>query len=285
MGMMMRPYKGACKKFIFFMMLTVYSAPVRAADAPVLGALAPLNFQAVYSFGLGSMTFGKVGVDIAQKSTGYDMTTDIMSTGIVNMFVQHTSHSVVSAKGKHFPYALVNYETNYQTKKKKKHVTMTYKDGVVTQEEALPPDNRDTRPAVTKAMKDVSVDPLSFIIAMRQKVYEAYQGHKDGFTLYVYDGRRLTQVNFVIVGDTNVAFDKTKAEVVQVDVSRKQIEGFTASEIADARKKDPPLHVYFTRDERMIPILFEAPMWLGTARASLLKECAKGESCLFGITG
>ncbi|MBY0408473.1 MAG: DUF3108 domain-containing protein, partial [Rickettsiales bacterium] len=60
------------------------------------------------------------------------------------------------------------------------------------------------------------------------------------------------------------------------------LEGYTPSELADAQgKKEPPLHVYFTPDERMLPLMFEAKLWLGSVRATFAKECTTAEACAF----
>jgi hypothetical protein len=92
----------------------------------------------------------------------------------------------------------------------------------------------------------------------------------------------LTEVDFAVIGDKTIPIGKSNVAVVQVDVSRKLLEGFTASEMESGKAKEPPVHVYFSHDERLLPLLFELPLWMGTARAVLAKECGKDESCLLG---
>ena len=277
-------YNMSYKKFIFIITLCLAPIPSFAAS-DALGKLAPLDFNAVYSFGFGAVDFGKIGVDISQTPDAYAMSSDIVSTGILNAFLKHSSHTTQTGKGAEFHYSSIDYETHYQTKGKKKYAHILYNDGVVTEEKVEPADDREKRPAVSKALKDQSVTPLGLVIAMQQGIYDSLKHNKEAFSVYMYDGRRLSQIHFALIGDKTMPINGVPTKVVQVDVSRTLLEGYTQSELTDAQKKDPPLHVYFSNDERLIPLLFEVPMWMGSIRATLVKECAKGQSCLFGISG
>ncbi len=277
-------YNTAHKIFICFIGLSLFSAPATAAETNAIPALAPLNYKVIYAFSYAGVNFGKTGIEISQTPTQYDITCDVTSTGIVNAFVKHSSHTTVKATGEGGHYDALVYESNYQTKKKPKYVHMTVKNGEITEEQALPPDNRATRPEVSKEQKDKAVNPLSLIFAMRQGLHDAMVAKKDSFSLLLYDGRRLTQVNFAVIGNTSVPIDKVNTDVVQVDISRKLLEGWTQSELGDGKAKEPVVHAYFSRDARFIPILFEVPMWLGTIRASIAKVCTSDDSCLLGIS-
>ncbi len=283
--MLFSAYNMRRKKIIVIIAMCLFPLPALAAQQP-MGKLAPLNFRGIYDFGYGALTFGKAGVEISQTPESYDMTSDITSTGIVNAFMKHVSHTTATGKGSDFHYATVNYEAHYETKGKKKYAHMIYKDGSVAEEKVLPPDDREKRPAVSKAVKDGSYDPLSLVLAMRQGLYDAMQQGKKSYVVSMYDGRRLYQLTFAVVGEKTYPINGTPAAVVQVDVSRRLLEGFTQSELADANvKKDPPLHIYFSHDERLVPLMFEAPLLIGSVHATLAHECAKGESCLFGLGG
>lgn len=270
------------KTALFFIMLALFMPPARGAEARALPPLLPLTFQGIYHFTYGGIPFGKGGVEISQSAERYQMTADIASTGIVNAFLHHSSHSTATGTGSGFRYPHVRYESQYQTRKKKKYAMLRYENGALAEEKVAPPDNRSSRPAVSRELKDRAVNPLSLILDMRQSLHDAMRDGSQAFSLLLYDGRRLTQVHFRLAGVRTIPIGKALTEVVQVDVSRRLLEGFTSSELADAqKKKDPPLHVYFTHDERLLPLLFEAPLWFGTVRAVLGRECGEGESCLF----
>lgn len=270
------------KKFAFLLFLGVISSPAMA-DSEALGPLAPLNYKAVYHFGYGALTFGKIGLDISQTPDHALMASDVTSTGIMNALLKHSSHSTLDAKGSNYHYNNINYETNYQTKGKKKYAHIVYKNGEVADEKVMPPDDREKRPAVSKELKDKAVTPLGFGMAMRQALYDHLKAKDTHFSLYLYDGRRASEVDFVIVGRKTMPINGTPSDVVQVDMSRKLLEGYTQSELADSTKKEPPLHVYWSHDERLIPLLFEVPMMIGSLSATLAHECGPGESCLLGL--
>ena len=61
--------------------------------------------------------------------------------------------------------------------------------------------------------------------------------------------------------------------------------GFTDSELAEYNKNEPPLTVYFSDDDRLMPLRLETSFWLGMLSATLAKECRTGESCLLGESG
>lgn len=245
---------------------------------------APLHFKGIYEFKMAAIKLGKMGIEVEETSDHYAMIADIISTGLVNTLVKHSSHTTVDASGgKNFIYPNKEYESNYQTRKKKKYVKMVHKDGKLVEEKLVPPDNRAIRPAVADALKKDTVDPLSFLLVMREKLYTAMQEKKDRFTLKLYDGRRLTQVDFVIGGKQNILYNGKKVPVVVVDVTRKLLNGFTASELANHDPNEPVLHLYITNDARLIPLRAEFSFWMGSISAVLAKECRTGESCLLGI--
>jgi hypothetical protein len=258
--------------------------PGMAAETPSEppSGIAPLNIKAVYEFGFTGVRFGKLGVEIEQDAEHYRITSDIITTGLVKIFVKHSSHTTVEGKGKDFIYPDISYQTHYQTKKKKKSAMLVYKDGKVAKESVTPPENRATRPEVEDALKSGSSDPLSLIMRIREALFKAQRAKKDTFSVTYYDARRLTRINFSIIGPKTIMFDRKKTPVIMVDASRKLVAGFTASELASANPNEPPLHIYFSNDERLLPLKLEAQLWMGMVHATLTKECGAQESCLFG---
>ena len=241
------------------------------------------NLKGIYECTFSGVPIGKMGVEIEQTPQHYAITGDIISTGILKMFVNHTSHTSADGSGHNFTYSAINYETHYQTKKKRKSAQMKYQNGVVTQEQVTPPDNRATRPAVPAALKKGSTDPLSLSLRMREALFAARQQHKQNFSLTMYDGRRLTQLDFAIIGPQSVTYNHERVPVITVDVRRKALAGFTDSELGDLNPHEPPLHVYFKDDATLLPLRLELQLFLGTLSASLVKQCLPGESCLLGI--
>ena len=263
--------------FVFlFALANTY--PARAGDA-----LTPINFKGIYQFAFDGLPIGKMGIELEQTPQHYAATSDIMTTGLVGAFVKHLSHTTVDGSGQHYHYTDITYESHYQTRKKKKYVQMVTQNGKLTLENLIPPENHESRSEVDEALKNNAVDPLSFLPQLRYDLFEARAKNEGHFTLNAYDGRRLTQVDFAIAGQKNISYNGQDVRVIDVTASRKQIAGFTKSEIDDFDPHEPILHIYFTDDARLIPIRLEARLMLGILSATLAKECTTGESCLFGI--
>lgn len=201
------------------------------------------------------------------------------------MFVKHSSHTTVDGFGNEdFVTTQATYESHYQTRGKKKYVKMITKNGVTGGEILVPADNPATRPPVAAQQKKNVFDPLTLTLRMREAVWRSLKTDVRQFSLPLYDGRRLTQVHFV-VGDTKkILYKGAKTPVIEVTLSRTLVAGFTKKELDSFDPNEPKARFYFTDDKRFVPIRAEFTSFFGTASATLMKECAKEESCLFGIT-
>lgn len=254
-----------------------------ASPAVAAAPFTPLHFNGLYEVNLGSVRFAKVGIEVEQESDHYSIVMDIAVTGIIKLFTRHTSHTTVDGSGHHFSYPERAYESRYRIKKKRKYVHMVYDAGTVKSQTLEPPENPAKRPPVSADLKKGSYDPLSFILKMRQEMIEASKNGKTAFSVSVYDGRRLTHANFSDVGKKTIRLDGKKTPVVFASVKRELVAGFTASELEDFNPSEPALSIYFSDDERMMPLRLETGFWLGTLSATLVKECRTGESCLLGL--
>lgn len=250
-----------------------------SADDGLTGVKAPESFafKGYYEFGFAGLRFGKLGFEAEQTPQSYSAIADVASSGVLKLFVRHSSHSTVDATA-----TTRAYESHYQTRKKKRHVKLVMEDGKLIEEVLVPSEDGKRRPLVDQALKEAALDPLSFALAMRTRVSEALQTGDKEFTLHVFDGRRLTEANFTVKGPKVLKLDKQKYSVIAVEVRRKLVAGFTDSELADYDPKEPTLTIYFSNDDRLIPMRLEAPLLVGTLYANLVKQCRSGESCLLG---
>jgi hypothetical protein len=253
--------------------LPLCAAPAYA-DMP-----AAVNFKGIYEFSAASIIFGEFGIEAEQTPQHYNVITDVISTGLLKLFLNHTSHTVASGAGKDFAYPQHEYASHYQTKKKLKSAYMLYENSALVKHEIQPPEDPSKRTPVSAELKNSAADPLTLLLRMREQVFRK----KENFSINVFDGRRMTQANFVLRGKQNLLIGDQTIAVIAVDVSRKPLAGFTQSEMADLSANEPVLHMYFSDDAKLIPVRLEVTTWLGTLSATLVKECRTGESCLFGI--
>jgi hypothetical protein len=267
------------------LLFVLLPCPSMAEDALSVINPEPILFKAIYNFELSGISLGKMGIEVQQTPKHYSIVSDIITTGLVKLFVKHSSHTSVDRLGQHdFTYDQGTYESRYQTRNKKKHVKMLIKDGITGQETLVPPDNPITRPPVAAELKHNVFDPLSLTLQMRQELWTALNNNTKQFSIPLYDGRRLTQVNFEVGERKTLRLKDGKVPVIQVNVSRKLIAGFTQKELTDYDPKEGNARFYFSDDKRLVPIRAEARVMFGTISATLAKECGKEESCLFGIT-
>ncbi len=92
---------------------------------------AAIAFKGIYEASFIGIPFAKMGMEIDQTGAHYSAAADIASSGIVNLFTKHTSHTTVKGAGKNFHYSSIDYETHYKTNKKKHYVAMGYENGAL----------------------------------------------------------------------------------------------------------------------------------------------------------
>jgi len=263
---------------ICLIILLTLSCQVRADEA-----LTAVNFKGVYEFGFEGLMFGRAGFEIEQDAKHYNAAADIMSGGIAKLFIHHSSHTTTVATGSNYNYPSIVYESNYHTNKKQRYVKLTYKGGELAEEKIVPPENPERRPPVPQAQKKDAADLLTFILRMRLGLIDAMKQNKQTYNVKAYDGRRLMEIDFTVLGRKHLRGSDDKTAIA-VAVRRKLLAGYTPSELADYDPKEPTLTIYFTDDAKLIPVRFEVPMMIGMLSANLVKECGAGESCLLGVT-
>ena len=271
--------------FNILIILLLLPCHARAGDVP------PIRFKGIYECTLGGIALGEMEIALAQTPDRYHIESDIRTSGLLNLFVKHKSHAAVDAGGQNFSYPDVSYETNYSTRDKKHYVKLVYRNGVMTEDTQIPPENHLKRPEVPLAMKKDAVDPLSFLLKMRQGLWNSLS-HREkvpkatdegAFSVKIYDGNRLTEADFTIEGKQILPYGDKKLPVIKLGLRRKLLAGFTKSELAEYDPKEATLYVYVTDDERLLPVKIETIFMLNMLSARLVRECAVGESCLPGL--
>jgi hypothetical protein len=241
-----------------------------------------IAFRGYYKCSFSGIPFAKVGIHTEQDARNYSATTDILLTGVVSLFTSHSSHSTVDGSGKDYTYNASEYETNYKTKKKKRYVKLNYKGDIFDKETLVPPENPAKRTPVPTQEKNGSYDPLSALLKARMLLIDALEKNKKTFSLNVYDGRRLTKVDFTVLSTRTIRIDGKKVPIVAVQAKRTLIAGFTKSELADHDPQEPPMIMYFSNDEKLFPVRLQANLSFGRLTADLYKTCNAQESCLLG---
>jgi len=139
------------------------------------------------------------------------------------------------------------------------------------------------RPPVPPELKNKAYDPLSLSLALRHALWQATKTGKNDFSLMLFDGRRLTEINASVAGKKTILMGENKVSAIKLAVRRKILAGFTESEKADVDPNEPTLWMYYSDDDRLVPLKIEMGFLFGKIIGTLVKECRTGESCLLGI--
>ncbi len=234
--------------------------------------LPPLRFNGVYVFYWGGMAFGEMALRANEDAKNFEAESTLKMTGLARMFTSmESSATLTGSRGKSWGKSPREYETFYTSKGKPRHVKLVYNTaGRVADEVVEPPENRDRRPEVAGWLKAASLDPLSYVFAVREELHKAREAGEREFTVRLYDGRRLM--------DTTYTIGESRDGVIPVTGSRKAVAGFTAKEMKKMAS-EPKVSTYFTDDERLIPLRLELPLPIGVATATLARTCSGKALC------
>lgn len=263
-----------------------YNIPLLACllfAAPALAEPLPsVNFKGRYGLSFVGIPFGEMAFEASQDASHCELAADIASTGLVDLFAQHRSHTTLSMRGRGFAYPDKTYQTHSQTRKKQRDIRIVTRGGRIVKEEVVPPDNREKRKEVPAELKKGSYDPLGVILEIRRRVAAMVEaGEEDGsFFIDLYDGRRLTRAEVTLHGRMPIRLRGEKTPVVHVSLTRELIAGFTREELARFDPHEPPLNIYFSDDDEFLPVMISIPFTFGQVSATLLRKCDGSDSCL-----
>lgn len=247
--------------------------------------LTPLSEKLYYEAGFAGILFGKIGIEIEQKPEKASITCDITSSGILALFLKHSSHTTLEANGSSFSYPNRTYASNYHTRKKFRSVKLIYKNSKIDTQEVQPPDDREKRPAVPDSDINSAYDLMTFLLQMRKEIDDARKNGRTYFSINAYDGRRLTQADFNIGAEKTLEIAGKDIKTLMVTARRKPLAGYTKGEIEDIEPNEPSMTVYFSNDDNLTPLRMEVPFMMQKISATLIKQCGPEESCLMGISG
>ncbi len=248
-------------------------------------AVTPITEKLYYEAGFAGILFGKIGIEIDQQADKARITCDITSSGILALFLKHSSHTTLEASGSNFSYPNRTYTSNYHTRKKSRSVSLVYKSSKISTQDVQPPDDREKRPAVPEADINKAYDLMAFLLEMRKEILQSRKNGKTAFSINAYDGRRLTQADFNIEGEKAMEISGQKLNTLVVSARRKPLSGYTKGELEDIEPNEPSMTVYFSNDDRLTPLRMEIPFMMQKISATLIKQCGPEESCLLGISG
>ncbi len=249
-----------------------------------LAAQEPFNHIARYEFDWNDLPLGRVAIESKETPESYSMHTLIKSRGMVSLFAKHSSDSSVTGKRNAERYFPTLYETNYQTRKKPKHIKITSDgEGHILQEVDEPADS--DRPKIPEVEKAKAADLLTCIYLIRQGLANAQlvgarvplKNGKPFYDIDMYDGKRISHLSFEVVGKENHRVNWKKRASIHIRASRSPGPGYTPKELGRL-KDEPSMDIYFSDDAKLVPLAMEVH-YLGTIRGQLVQECKTLQEC------
>lgn len=269
----------AGRSLCFFRLLAVSLAlfcvcsPAEAGDAFIMNGIY------IYRATWNGLAIGEVALEMREEEASHRVSVHVRTAGLAGLFAPHESRTTVEGAGQgEFAARPRVYESHYTSRGKPRHVRLTYTaGGALTETVVEPPDNPAKRPPVPDEQKRATLDPMSYILAVRQALREVLAKEERMFSLRLFDGRRLMDTVWRIEGKAAITYADTKHPVIQVTGRRSAVTGFTAKELRKL-KTESALSVYFSEEE-LLPLRLQMPLALGTLTAELVKRCEVEVPC------
>lgn len=261
---------NVCKMMVLGGLALGIACATQAAEVPTL---APLNLHAQYTIRWGGITIGRVNVESTEDDFGYHLSIDTKTKGLTRLISDEKTVSEV--KGHFSPtgdYLPLTYSSN-RNKADAGFTKLTWDaEGKLAKREREPDDDPTWRPPVSTELANTATDTISAGLALRKKMHDHMAKDIRETTVRSYDGARLAELTFKVVSKARVEVDNDYYDAINVVVTRKPILGYTPKELKKFEAGDPVIHLYFSADEKMIPLKATAAIAYGEISASLLKK-------------
>lgn len=269
-------------RVIFGLLLPLLMAtPVNAQETAPLPPLQPYNSIGYYEVAWSGLTVGGMAIAAHDDDKTYGMDVRVKSNGLAWAFTKHHSTTTVEGIKRKGSYIPQRFETWFTLRKDTRHIVLDYdKNGKLTNELNTPPEDRNKRPEVPMELKQHVVDALTTFFVQRQEVYKALKNGEDRFTIRMYDGRRLTDMQYFVQGRKEVNWNKQDTRVIVFNLSRSPVAGFKKNELEEIEgKQDPAVSLYLSDDGKLIPLKIIIDSSAGSFYANFKHSCADMESC------
>lgn len=226
------------------------------ASAATQDDLLPLPAQMRFQFSYLELPIGTMAIQ-TQMGNNLSMKGQIEVAGVAQLFSDHKNQMTLDVAGpspKGYPRI---FDTRYhKTGEDERHIRLNYNaSGALTDAIHENIYDMDRRGKVSTAQHQASYDPLSIIVMLRQQVYQAVQNKTPTFTTYMYDGKRLHQLNITVYGTRLFEWRGKAVGVQKIGLTRSLAAGQTAKEIKrEAGFQLPEAVMYFTSDQQFLPI-------------------------------
>lgn len=217
--------------------------------------------------------------DFKVEVDGNSMASSIQSLGVVRKVSKYSNTSEGKFKKVGNSYVPTYYHSYLTQRQGSKEVTINYDaSGKIIKEAVVPPDKAYKRPPVKNESKQSVVDPITAALVAREKIRASLASGEKQFSFNIYDGRRLSRLDFNIEGEESIKVLDKRRDVVRISFRRVALEGYTNNELKRMKGEEPDIVVYLGKDD-LLPLSAKAAAPLGKAVFKMVKECKTLEEC------
>lgn len=260
----------ACK--IIILLWAAMAAFPATAQVP---ELTPLTYKMRYEVTWNGIALGRVRIETKEDKFGYRMSVDSKTRGILNLFDPQRGVIIASGKvterGEYLPHSYASRALSEEGRR----TTIRYdKEGTIISRERTPPDDPKRRPVVPLADANTGRDPLTAFYMLRKTMHRNIAFNVRDTVMRTYDGARLADFTFSVISRARVEpmNDGDKyVNAINTIVTRKPLAGYKDKELAKHAKGDPSIHIYFSADEKFIPLMLDIDLPLGTLNIKLVE--------------
>ncbi len=267
MGITVHRYKILLAVFCIF---TTASAHAQVPE------LAPLVLKTRYDVTLGGINVGRIRITVREDDFRYHMLIDTKSRGLVDMF--SPLQSIATVEGHRTPEG--EYQANlYKSKADKdgdendRRVLIQYDaDGTIVKRERVPGDDPAWRPVVPLDQASFADDPMTGFFVHRAALRNAMARNQREAVARTYDGARLADLTLKVVSRARIEIMGNFTDAINTVLTRQPINGYTPKELKKFGDGDPIVHIYFSADARMIPLMATVRVpYLGELKAVMVE--------------
>lgn len=251
---------------LLFVALTPVALPAQVPE------LSPLNYETKYEVTMGGLTIGRLRITALEDAFGYRMVVDTKTKGIVDFFAPLESVAIVKGavvEGNYVP-TLYTSKVLKDGNDKNRKVEIVYDvDGNIAKRSRVPGDDPKWRPVVSLKEINGAPDPMTGSFMLRSKLREAMARNERETSIITYDGARLVRMKAKVVSRARIKIQDKYVNAINTIITREPINGYTPKELKKFKAGDPVIHVFFSADERLMPLQATISLFYGDINATL----------------
>lgn len=222
--------------------------------------LSPLHYETRYDGRFLGIKVGRLRVRMQEADGHYDIALDTKLSGMARIFSSIRSFAVargtVAADGQTVTPQFYESTEEVAGNPTGRVARLRFDEkGMLTERLRQPMDDPNWRPIVPIAQAQTGVDPISAYLSLRPEIQEALAKNAQEAVLRTYDGARLAAMRFRILGRTRVTIMDQEMPVIDTVLTRQPIAGYSPKELKLFQTGDPEIHIYFSDDARLLPVL------------------------------